>query len=48
MGAYALCTVYFGPAKPAGINEGNRIKTVPRKGWNTILRRYGPLEPRRA
>jgi hypothetical protein len=36
--------VYFGPAAPAG-KEKNWVQTVPGKGWNTILRLYGPLEP---
>jgi hypothetical protein len=35
--------VYFGPKAPAG-KESNWIETVPGKGWNTILRLYGPLE----
>ncbi len=36
--------VYFGPEAPAG-KENNWIQTVPGKGWNVILRLYGPLEP---
>jgi len=36
--------IYFGPKAPEG-NEGNWVQTVPRKGWNVILRLYGPLEP---
>jgi hypothetical protein len=36
--------VYFGPKPPAG-EEKNWIQTAPGKGWNTILRLYGPLEP---
>ena len=36
--------VYFGPEAPAG-KESNWIQTVPDKGWFTILRLYGPLEP---
>jgi hypothetical protein len=36
--------VYFGPKAPAG-KEKNWIQTIPSKGWNTILRLYGPLEP---
>ncbi len=36
--------VYFGPTAPAG-HEGNWVQTVPGKGWNIILRAYGPLEP---
>ena len=37
--------MYFGPSKPAGVNDGNWIQTMPGKGWNTILRLYSPLEP---
>lgn len=36
--------VYFGPEAPAGM-ESNWIQTVPGKGWFTILRLYGALEP---
>jgi hypothetical protein len=35
--------VYFGPMAPAG-KEANWVQTVPGKGWNTLLRLYGPLE----
>ncbi len=35
--------IYFGPKAPTG-KESNWIQTVPGKGWNTILRLYGPLE----
>jgi hypothetical protein len=35
--------VYFGPKAPAG-EENNWVQTLPGKGWNTILRLYGPLE----
>jgi hypothetical protein len=38
-------TVYFGPTQPAGVKRGNWIQTVPGKGWFTLLRLYGPLEP---
>ena len=38
-------TVYFGPAKPEGVKDGNWIETVPGKGWNTLFRLYSPLEP---
>jgi hypothetical protein len=38
-------TIYFGPQQPAGVPRGNWIQTVPGKGWFTILRLYGPLEP---
>ena len=36
--------LYFGPKAPEG-KEENWIQTVPGKGWFTILRLYGPLEP---
>lgn len=36
--------VWFGPKAPAG-KEINWVQTVPGKGWNTILRLYGPFEP---
>ena len=36
--------VYFGPKTPPG-KEKNWVQTTPGKGWNTILRLYGPLEP---
>jgi len=36
--------VYFGPKAPAG-KESNWVQTAPNKGWNAILRLYGPLEP---
>lgn len=36
--------VYFGPTAPAG-QESNWIQTVPGKGWFTVLRLYGALEP---
>lgn len=32
------------PEAPVGM-ENNWIQTVPGKGWNTIFRLYGPLEP---
>ena len=35
--------LYFGPEAPEG-EEANWIRTVPGKGWFTILRLYGPLE----
>jgi len=35
--------VYFGPAAPAGM-EGNWVQTIPGRGWNTLLRLYGPLD----
>jgi hypothetical protein len=36
--------VWFGPKAPAG-KGSNWVQTVPGKGWNTLLRLYGPLEP---
>jgi hypothetical protein len=36
--------VYFGPKAPVG-HEANWVQTVPGKGWNTLLRLYGPLQP---
>lgn len=36
--------IYFGPSAPAG-KESNWVQTVPGKGWNTLLRLYGPLQP---
>jgi len=36
--------VYFGPKAPSG-KEGNWIQTIPGRGWNMILRLYGPLDP---
>jgi hypothetical protein len=35
--------IWFGPTAPAG-HESNWIQTVPGKGWNVILRLYGPGE----
>jgi len=37
-------TVWFGPTPPKG-HEGNWVQTMPGKGWNVLLRLYGPLEP---
>jgi hypothetical protein len=37
-------TVWFGPKAPAG-EESNWVQTMPGKGWNVLLRLYGPLEP---
>src|SRR5580692_11260917 len=37
-------TVWFGPKAPAG-QETNWVQTTSGKGWNTLLRLYGPLEP---
>ena len=36
--------IYFGPTAPAG-KERNWVQTVPGKGWFTLFRFYGPLEP---
>ncbi len=36
--------IYFAPEAPEG-KESNWVQTVPGKGWNTIFRLYGPLEP---
>jgi hypothetical protein len=35
--------IYFGPKLPPG-KEDNWVQTVPGKGWNALLRLYGPLE----
>ena len=35
--------VWFGPTAPAG-HEENWIQTLPGKGFNPMLRLYGPLE----
>lgn len=37
-------TVYFGPKAPAG-QERNWVQTMPGKGYNVLLRLYGPLQP---
>jgi hypothetical protein len=36
--------VWFGPTAPQG-HEANWVQTVPGKGWNVLLRLYGPLQP---
>ena len=36
--------ISFGPRAPKG-KEKNWVQTVPGRGWFTILRLYGPLEP---
>jgi hypothetical protein len=36
--------LHFGPNSPAG-GDANWLQTIPGKGWYTILRLYGPLEP---
>jgi len=37
-------SIWFGPKAPAG-QENNWVETTPGKGWNVLLRLYGPLEP---
>ncbi len=36
--------MYFGPEAPEG-HEANWIQTMPNKGYNVLLRLYGPLQP---
>jgi hypothetical protein len=36
--------VYFGPKAPPG-KDSNWVQTWPGKGFNVMLRLYGPLEP---
>jgi len=36
--------LYFGPEPPAGAPEPNWLRTVPGKGWFTVLRPYNPTE----
>jgi hypothetical protein len=36
--------IYLGPKAPKG-KENNWVQTIPGKGWNTLLRLYGPLQP---
>ncbi len=36
-------TVYFGPKAPTS-QENNWVQTIPGKGYNVLLRLYGPLE----
>jgi hypothetical protein len=36
--------LYFGPQPPQAF-ESNWIQTVPGKGWFSLLRLYGPLDP---
>lgn len=36
--------IYFAPKAPSG-KESNWIQSIPGKGFNVILRLYGPLEP---
>jgi hypothetical protein len=37
-------TIYFGPTAPQG-QENNWVQTMPDKGFNVLLRLYGPLQP---
>jgi hypothetical protein len=37
-------TVWFGPKAPEG-HEKNWVQTMPGRGYNVVLRLYGPLEP---
>lgn len=37
-------TIWFSPEAPAG-HQTNWVQTLPGKGFNVILRLYGPLEP---
>ena len=37
-------TMWFGPKAPKG-HESNWIQTMPGKGYNVLLRLYGPLQP---
>jgi len=43
-GADGSATVWFGPKAPEG-HDANWVQTVPGKGYNVLLRLYGPLEP---
>jgi hypothetical protein len=36
-------TIFFGPKAPVG-QEKNWVQTMPGKGYNVLLRLYGPLE----
>jgi hypothetical protein len=36
--------LYFAPELPAGVQENNWLKTVPGKGWFTLLRLYSPTQ----
>jgi hypothetical protein len=38
-------TVYFSPAKPVSVKDGNWIQTAPGKGYSVMLRLYSPVEP---
>jgi hypothetical protein len=36
--------LYFAPELPAGVQENNWLRTVPGKGWFTLLRLYSPTQ----
>jgi hypothetical protein len=36
--------LYFAPELPAGVPENNWLRTVPGKGWFTLLRLYSPTQ----
>jgi hypothetical protein len=36
--------VWLCPKLPQGAPEANWAQTIPGKGWNMLLRLYGPLE----
>jgi hypothetical protein len=38
-------TVWFAPNQPPGVARGNRIQSMPGKGYFVWLRLYSPLEP---
>jgi hypothetical protein len=44
LNADGSATVWFGPKAPQG-QEGNWVQTMPGKGFNSLLRLYGPLQP---
>jgi hypothetical protein len=37
--------IEFGPSPPEAGSPANWLQTMPDKGWSTILRLYGPLQP---
>jgi len=37
--------LYFGPELPDGAPKSNYLRTVPGKGWFTLLRLYSPTQP---
>ncbi|WP_373502461.1 DUF1254 domain-containing protein [Aestuariivirga sp.] len=44
LNADGSATIWFSPEAPQG-EEGNWVQTLPGKGFNSLLRLYGPLEP---